>query len=77
MLQGHAGVTWLRSEGHTSFLSDPGDYGGVYAGLGWLFVLAPALAMGPDIDFLYLDSEGDRSGSGGVVELAWRWIWYL
>ena len=75
--QADAGVTWLRSEGETNELSDPGDYGGLYLGAGWLFALTPALDMGPDLTFLYVDSEGDRSGSGAVFELAWRWVWHL
>lgn len=75
--EGHAGVTWLRSEGQAGGLDDPGDYGGIYLGAGWVFALAPALGTGPDLTFLYVDSEGDRSGSGAVVELAWRWIWWL
>jgi len=73
----HAGVTWLRSEAEAGTLSDPGDYGGLYLGAGWLFALAPALDMGPDLSFLYVDSEGNRSGSGAVFELAWRFVWHL
>lgn len=76
-LQVHGGLTWLRSEGETSELSDPGDYGGAYLGLGWLLALGPALDTGPDLSFLYVDSEGDRSGSGAVFELAWRLVWRL
>jgi hypothetical protein len=76
-LQAHGGVTWLRSEGETSALDDPGDYGGAYLGVGWLLALTPALDTGPDLSFLYVDSEGDRSGSGGLFELAWRIVWRL
>ena len=76
-LAGRAGVTWLRSEGEPSVLPDPGDYGGIYVGAGWAFALAPALTTGPDLNFLWVDSEGDRAGSGGVFELAWRWTWQL
>ncbi len=76
-LQGHVGVTWLRSEGEASGLPDPGDYGGAYLGAGWSFELAPALATGPDLTLLWVDSEGDQSGSGAVAELAWRWTWHL
>jgi hypothetical protein len=74
---GHAGVTWLRSEGPPTGLSEPGDYGGAYLGAGWVFPVAPALATGPDVTLLYVDAEGDRSGSGAVLELAWRLIWWL
>lgn len=76
-LQGQGGVTWLRSEGRPSVLPDPGDYGGIYLGAGWVFALTPALGMGPDLTFLWVDAEGDRSGSCGVLELAWRWVWQL
>ena len=73
----HAGVTWLRSEGEPAVLDEPGDYGGLYLGAGGLFPLAPALATGPDLSLLYVDAEGDRGGSGAVLELAWRWVWQL
>ncbi len=76
-LHGRLGVTWLRSEGETSALPDPGDYGGAYLGAGWSWDLTPALSTGPDLTFLWVDSEGNRSGSGGVTELAWRWTWHL
>lgn len=76
-LQGRAGVTWLRSEAEAGGLEEGGDYGGAYAGAGWSFELGPALATGPDLTLLFLDSEGDASGSGMVAELAWRWTWHL
>lgn len=74
-LEAHAGVTWLRSEGEPSVLPDAGDYGGIYVGAGWAFALAQALTTGPAVTFLWVDAEGDRAGSGGVLELAWRWTW--
>src|SRR5262245_34637076 len=74
-LQAHAGVTWLRSAGDPEVLDAPGDYGGVYLGADWLFPLASAFATGPEVSLLYVDAEGDRSGSGAVLELAWRWVW--
>jgi len=76
-LQGRAGVTWLRTEAEGGGLEEAGDYGGAYAGAGWSFELAPALATGPDLTVMFLDSEGDSSGSGMVAELAWRWTWHL
>jgi len=75
-LQGRLGVNWLRNEGQTSAL-DPGDYGGAYVGAGWSFALTPALATGPEATFIWVDSEGDASGSGALAELAWRFTWHL
>lgn len=76
-LQGRLGVTWLRSEGETDALPDPGDYGGGYLGTSYSWELGPALATGPDLTLLWVDSEGDISGSGLVAEFAWRWTWHL
>ena len=73
----HAGVTWLRSEAPTDELEEFGDYGGGYLDVGWLFALGPALATGPDLEALYVDAEGNRGGSGAVVEVAWRLVWWL
>jgi len=76
-LVGRAGVNWLRTEGKAGRLEDPGDYGGVYAGLGLLWEVAPALSTGPDLTLMFVDAEGTRSGSGGLATLAWRWVWHL
>ena len=76
-LYGRAGVTWLRVEGDPVFLDDPGDYGGIYGGLGYEWSLGPSAATGPELTLSAVDSEGDESGSGLVAEIAWRWVWHL
>jgi hypothetical protein len=76
-LEGRAGVTWLRSEGAHGDLEQPGDFGGAYIGAGWVWELAPALAMGPELVLLFVDAEGDDAGAGWLGQLAWRWIWHL
>jgi hypothetical protein len=70
-----AGITWLRSEAETSALEDPGDYGGGYLGAGYTWALSRALATGPDLTVAFVDSEGDVSGSGALLQLAWRLAW--
>lgn len=75
--QARAGVTWLRTEAEAGGLEDPGDYGGGYVGAGYAFQLSPSLSTGPGATLLYVDSEGDRSGSGSVVQLVWTWTWHL
>jgi hypothetical protein len=69
-----AGITWLRSEGPTGPLGDPGDYGGLAVGADWLVPLAPAVSTGPGLTLLLLDAEGSRSGSGVALQLAWSWV---
>ena len=71
------GITWLRVEGETSFLDDPGDYGGVYLGGGLGWSVSPSLSTGPELTLSALDSEGNHSGSGMAAELAWRLVWHL
>ncbi|MSR61988.1 MAG: hypothetical protein EXS08_06045 [Planctomycetes bacterium] len=71
-----AGITWLRSQGRSSYF-EPGDYGGAYACGGYAFELTPALATGPDLTFMWVDSEGTENGSGALFQLAWRLTWHL
>ncbi len=71
-----AGGVWLRAEGDPVYLDAPGDYGGVFVGVGFEFDLGPALATGPELSLSALDAEG--SGDfGWSPELVWRWIWHL
>jgi len=72
-----SGAVWLRARGEPEVLDAPDDYGGLYLDLGLHFALTPALATGPDLTFLAVDAEGDRSGSGTATELAWRFVWRL
>jgi len=67
-----AGITWLRTDAGVQGLEEFGDYGGAYLALGYAWRLAPRLATGPELSGAWLDSEGDESGSGSFVELAWR-----
>ena len=76
-LEWRGGVTWLRSDGEPSVLRDPGDYGGAYLGAAWIWELGPSVGTGPDVTVLFVDAEGDNSGSALVGELAWRWVWHL
>lgn len=71
------GVNWLRTEGAAGTLDDPGDYGGAYFGGGYRWEVGEALATGPDCTLMLVDSEGTRSGSGALLELAWRLEWHL
>ena len=71
------GAVWLRARGEPEVLDAPDDYGGVYLDLGLAFALTPSLATGPDLSFLAVDAEGDRSGGGTLTELAWRIVWKL
>jgi len=71
-----AGVVWLRAQGDPVYLDDPGDYGGVYLGVGYRWETSPHLSTGPDFSLLLVDGEGRQCG-GVVPQLAWRLVWHL
>ena len=65
------GVVWFRAEGEPNIVQDPGDYLGVYAGLGFETHLSEGLTMGPDLTLMLVALE--RSSDLDVVpQLAWR-----
>lgn len=70
-----SGITWVRTDAAVQGLETFGDHGGVYLEAGYDWRLAPGLATGPVALGAWLDSEGDRAGSGSFVELAWRLVW--
>lgn len=74
-LDGSAGVTWIRSEGSSSSVPHPGDYGGAFLSVGWLWELSPAWLTGPELSAMVVDSEGTRAGTESLVQIAWRWVW--
>jgi len=69
------GVTWVRTDAAVQGLDTFGDFGGLYLEGGYDWRLAPGFATGPLVLGAWLDSEGDRAGSGSFVELAWRLAW--
>ena len=73
---GRAGLAWLRSTGDAGALRNPGDYGGIYLGLGYEWKLGPHLATGPVWIAHWLDAEGD--GNSGLVHMGgWGFTWRL
>ena len=66
------GITWVRTDTAVQGLDPFGDYGGGYLALGHSFALARGVLTGPELVGAWLDSEGDRGGSGTFVEFAWR-----
>ena len=71
-----AGVAWLRAQGDPVYLDEPGDYGGVYLGLGYLWETSPHLSTGPDFTLLFVEGEGSQGG-GLIPQIAWRLVWHL
>ncbi|HED64539.1 MAG TPA: hypothetical protein ENJ09_03185 [Planctomycetes bacterium] len=70
------GIAWLRAEGDPLLLSEPGDYGGGFLGIGYEWSLSPHLVCGPELTLQYFISEGN--GDAGLVpELAWHVLWKL
>jgi hypothetical protein len=53
-------------------LDPPGDFGGAHLGLGWSLPLGAHGTTGPELVLLYVDAEGDRGGSGALLEFTWR-----
>ena len=66
------GVTWVRTDAAVQGLETFGDFGGAYLSLGHSFALRPAVRTGPELVGAWLDSEGDRAGSGSFIGFAWR-----
>jgi len=66
------GITWVRTDAGVQGLEAFGDYGGGYLSLGYSLELARGVLTGPEVVGAWLDSEGDRAGSGAFAELAWR-----
>lgn len=66
------GITWVRTDAAVQGLEAFGDYGGAYLSLGHSFALGRNVRTGPEVLGAWLDSEGDRAGSGSFVEFAWR-----
>ena len=71
-----AGVVWLRSQGDPVYLADPGDYGGVYLGLGYQWETSPHLSTGPGFSLLLVEGEGSH-GAGVVPQFVWQLVWHL
>lgn len=74
-LDGSAGVTWIRSEGSSSAVPVPGDYGGAFLSLGWTWELSSAWLTGPEITAMVVDAEGNRAGTESLLQISWRWVW--
>lgn len=70
------GFVWLRAQGDPVYLDDPGDYAGMYLGLGHVWDVSPHLSHGPDFSLLLVDGEGSQSG-GLVPQIAWRLVWHF
>lgn len=68
------GIVWFRADGEPNIVQDPGDYLGVYGGVGFEKVLSPSLSIGPDISVIFasLESSGELSV---VPQLTWRVAW--
>lgn len=71
-----AGAVWLRAQSDPKFLDEPGDYAGVYLGLGYQWDTSPHLSLGPDFTLLFVEGEGSLSG-GVIPQLALRLVWHL
>ena len=71
-----AGVVWLRIQGDAGYLDEADDYGGIYLGVAYEFVLPGGFSTGPGFNAYLVDSEGGGD-SGWVPELAWTLNWGL
>ena len=74
--QGHltarAGATWLRSTTTSDVLSGPGDYFGLYAGLGYELDLSPRLSTGPELTLFAVDEEKGSFKIDVIPQINWH-----
>jgi len=69
------GLVWFRATGQFPLIIDsPGDYLGVYAGIGFETDLTPRLTMGPEIRLLIVDGL-DSQGVQAFPQFAWNLFW--
>jgi len=70
------GAMWFRMTGAPLIVEEPGDYYGLYVGLGFETDLSDHWTMGPEIR----GAAVDRNGSGGrdfLAEFFWHVIFYF
>jgi len=69
------GLVWFRATGaNPLIIDDPGDYLGIYAGVGFETDLTPTLTMGPEIRLLIVDGL-DGQGVQAFPQFAWNLFW--
>jgi len=68
------GIAWFRAEGEPNIVQEPGDYLGIYGGIGFEKVLGRGLSIGPDVTLILASRES--SGKLDVLpQFTWRVSW--
>jgi hypothetical protein len=52
------GLTWFRANGDPAMIDDPGDYFGLYGGVGYEWRLGERWWIGPEASVTFADGEG-------------------
>ena len=73
-LTGRGGFTWFQANGVPNIVEKPGNYYGIYAGVGFETDLTPNLTVGPELTLLVAKGPGALR-DGVVPQLGWRITW--
>ncbi|MGQ0612553.1 MAG: hypothetical protein ACT4PV_02220 [Planctomycetaceae bacterium] len=68
-----AGGVWFRATGDPGILDTPGDYLGLYGGVGYEWDLTQRMTVGPEFKVLIVDGEGSL-GIEVVPQFGLNWI---
>jgi hypothetical protein len=68
------GFTWFRATGEPNLVEQPGDYFGVYTGVGFETDITPSLSIGPEVSLVVAAGPGPIK-DGIVPQVAWRATW--
>ncbi len=68
-----AGGVWFRATGDPAILDAPGDYLGLYGGVGYEWDLSPRMTAGPEFKVLVVGGEGSL-GVEVVPQFGLNWI---
>lgn len=70
-----AGGIWLQANGEPNILDVPGDYYGVYGGVGFETDVTPCLTVGPELSLLLVTRDSDFSVEP-VPQFNWHFTWW-
>ncbi|MDJ0523368.1 MAG: hypothetical protein QNJ90_14955 [Planctomycetota bacterium] len=70
-----AGAMWLQANGEPNILNDPGDWFGIYGGIGFETDVTPCLTVGPELS-LFLVTREEEFSVEPVPQLNWHVTWW-
>lgn len=76
-LTGRFGAVWLRAEGEPNILQDPGDYWGIYGGIGFETDLTPQISVGPELQVMLVTRDDEFDVETPIPQLNWHLIYWM